>query len=140
MIKIEIPTFPIPWAAPRMSKTGGIYDIRSKEKNWLKWHVKQLYKKEPVQGYVVLDFTFYFPVPASATLKKKALMLAGEIIPTACDCTNCQKLTEDCLKNIIISDDRNVAKISSQKLYGEKENIIIKIWTLREFRNETGCR
>ncbi len=137
MIKIEIPTLPIPWSAPRMSKTGAIYDIRSKEKKWLKWHISKLYKSDPVQGYVVIDFTFYFPVPASATKKKKVQMLAGEIIPTACDCTNCQKLTEDCIKNILMSDDRNVAQISSRKLYGEKEKIIIKLWTLREFIHET---
>lgn len=140
MIRIEIPTLPIPWAAPRMTRNGHIYDVRSKEKTWLKWHVKQFYKHEVVPGYVVVDFTFIFPPPASATKKKKALMLAGEIIPTSSDCTNLQKLTEDCIKNIIISDDRNVAKITSEKLYGEKEQIIIKIWTLREYRNETSCR
>ena len=140
MIRIEIPVLPTPWAAPKMTRSGMVYDIRSKEKKWLRWHVKQLYKSFPVQGYVVVDFTFFFPVPASTTKKKKALMLAGEIIPTRADCTNLQKLTEDCIKNIIISDDRFVAKISSQKLYGEKENIIIKIWTLREFRDAVSYR
>jgi Holliday junction resolvase RusA-like endonuclease len=140
MIKIEIPTLPIPWAAPKMTRSGFVYDIRSKEKKWLRWNVKQLYTDQAIQGYVVIDFTFYFPVPSYVSKKKKALMLAGEIIPTSSDCTNLQKLSEDCVKNIIITDDRNVAQITSRKLYGEKENIIIKIWTLRDFRNETGYR
>jgi Holliday junction resolvase RusA-like endonuclease len=60
-------------------------------------------------------------------------MLAGRVIPTRCDCTNLQKLYEDCLKGLIITDDRNVAKIFSEKLYGEKDEIIIKVYTLQEF-------
>lgn len=60
-------------------------------------------------------------------------MLQGEIIPTHVDCTNCQKFSEDCLKGIVITDDRNVAKISSEKLYADKGKILIKVWTLEEY-------
>lgn len=63
-------------------------------------------------------------------------MEKGEIIPTRLDCTNMQKLYEDCLKKIVIDDDRNVAKIISEKSYAEREGIVIQVYTLKEFNNE----
>lgn len=63
-------------------------------------------------------------------------MLKGEILPTSCDCTNLQKLYEDCLKGIVIKDDRKVAKIFSEKVYGEKEGVFIQILTLKECKDE----
>lgn len=61
-------------------------------------------------------------------------MLDGEILPTNCDCTNLQKFYEDCLKNIVIKDDRYVVKITSEKLYRDKGCIFMKIYTLDEYR------
>jgi len=87
-----------------------------------------------LKGYFVIEFVFAFPIPNSTTKKEKEKMLAGEIIPTGCDCTNLQKFYEDCLKNIIIPDDRYVAKITSEKLYRNKECIFVKIYTLDEYR------
>lgn len=133
MLKIELPNVPIPWAAPKRSKDR-YYDIRALDKILTRKQLYRIYKGMPIQGYVVLDFIFYFPVPKSASKKNKELMLRGEIIPTSCDATNLQKLYEDCIKNLIITDDRNVVKISSMKLYAEKETIIMKIWTWQEFR------
>jgi Holliday junction resolvase RusA-like endonuclease len=71
---------------------------------------------------------FVFPFPKSASKAKKEKMKAGEIIPTKCDCTNLQKLYEDCLKGIVITDDRNVVYVSSFKLYGEKGRVQIKVY------------
>lgn len=65
-------------------------------------------------------------------------MLSGKIRPTHLDATNCQKFYEDCIKNILITDDRNVVKIMSEKLYGVKESILIQVWSLDEY--ESSCR
>jgi len=93
-----------------------------------------LHRDVQIPGYVVVDFVFYFPIPISTSAKKKALMLAGEILPTSCDCTNLQKFYEDCIKDILISDDRNVAQISSKKLYGDKAKVLIKVFSLQEYK------
>jgi Holliday junction resolvase RusA-like endonuclease len=135
MIELTISTIPKPWAAPRISKWGS-FDTRAKDKNVAKWLIKEQYRGYPIQGYVFLDFTFIFPVPLSTSKKKKLEMLAGNILPTGCDCTNLQKMYEDCVKGVVITDDRNVVKISSRKLYGEKGAIIIRVFPWEQVKND----
>lgn len=89
-------------------------------------------------GYVVLAFKFIFTVPKSASKKNRSLMLEGKIPPTQSDCTNLQKLHEDCLKGILIEDDRKVAKIFSEKVYGENAGIDVKIYSLEEWNHVYG--
>lgn len=135
MIQLEIPIRPTPWASPELGRGGHVYDIREPDKRVCRYLLRALYHEPPIPGYVVVEFVFIFRVPFSTSKKKKAQMLAGEIIPTRSDCTNLQKLTEDCIKNILITDDRNVAKISSEKIYGNKEKILINVFSLEEYRN-----
>ncbi len=139
MLILDLANTPIPWAAPKRVK-GKFYDIRYLDKLATRRNLHRLYRKDPIKGYVALSFVFYFSPPPSVSKKRREQMLAGEVIPTSCDCTNLQKFYEDCLKNLVITDDRNVAKISSQKLYAENDGIVIKIWTLEEFRNEVSHR
>lgn len=80
-----------------------------------------------MKGYVSVDFEFYFPYPQSASKKKIQLMEERKIYPTKSDLTNLQKFCEDCLKKIIIEDDRNVVEISSKKLYALDGHINIRI-------------
>lgn len=134
MITIKIPLPPTTWLSPKQSRRG-CYDPRSAEKRAISYLVAQQYNGPLLTEYTVLELLYHFKPPSSASKKRKSLMLKGEIIPTAKDCTNMQKLYEDCLKKIVIDDDRNVAKIISQKLYAEKDEVIINIWTLKEFKN-----
>jgi len=133
MITITIPLDPVPWAAPRLSR-GRCYDPKEKDKRAARWHVKDQYRMAPIQDYVVLCFIFIFEPPKSASKKRRLDMLAGLIIPTKGDCTNYQKLYEDCLKKIVIEDDRNVEIIGSRKLYGEKGSVVINILTRNEYK------
>lgn len=63
-------------------------------------------------------------------------MLDGKIFPTRCDCTNLQKLYEDCLKGIVIKDDRQVIVVTSYKCYGEEEGVDITVQDLFEYFKE----
>lgn len=138
MIEINIPLPPVPWAPSRITKYN-TYDPKAAEKRAARFSIQRQYDSWPLHEYVVLEFLFSFKPPASTSKKRKIQMLNGEIIPTRCDCTNLQKLYEDCLKNIVIRDDRNVAKIISEKIYAEKDNINIKIYELQEYNaNHTG--
>jgi len=134
MYKFTISYRPLPWAAPTFSKHG-VYDIRAREKLAIRYILKQSYDLDPLDEIIILKFKFIFKFPANISKKRKALILAEEIIPTRCDCTNMQKLYEDCLKGIVIKDDRKVAKIFSEKLYGERDEVIIEVHTLKEFKN-----
>jgi Holliday junction resolvase RusA-like endonuclease len=133
MITITIPLDPVPWTAARLSR-GRCYDPKEKDKRAARWHVKDQYRGDLLQGYFSIFFDFVFEPPKSASKKRREAMLCGLIIPTKGDCTNYQKLYEDCLKKIVIEDDRNVEVIGSRKLYGEKGMVIIKILTRNEYK------
>lgn len=132
MICIEVPLVPLPWAAPRRTKDG-FYDIRDKYKKELRTLLKEAYKEKPLEGYVCLFMGLYFPVPKSASAPQKVKMLKGEILPTRADCTNCQKLVEDCAKNILFNDDRNVTVVSAFKAYAMVPGIVIQVYPLKEY-------
>jgi Holliday junction resolvase RusA-like endonuclease len=133
MLLFEIPWEPQSWQAPRLGKYT-TYDPKEAEKRSVRFLIREAYKGIPLEEYVVIFMRFVFSMPQSASRIKRAQMIAGDLIPTRKDCTNCQKLYEDCLKKIVISDDRLVAKIFSEKLYGEKDRVIIKVLTLQEYK------
>lgn len=133
MITITIEGDPVPWSAPKLSR-GHVYDPKEREKQAIRYLIKQQYNEEPIQGYVCLCFFFVFSPPKSASKKKREAMLCGSIMPTRADCTNLQKLYEDCLKNVVFGDDRNVMLVHSEKAYQEKPKTIINIWS---FENAT---
>lgn len=125
-IEIHINHDPVPWTSPKLGR-GICYSAHSKYKEIFHAFIISQYKNPPLKGYVHVDFTFCFPYPKSASKKNKELMEAGKIYPTKSDCTNLQKFAEDCLKKIVIEDDRNVVQISSKKLYASSGSVHIKI-------------
>ena len=131
MIILDIPFTPVPWAAPKFSRYR-TYDPKEKDKRAARCCLASQYKGEILDEIVMLNFTFFFKPPKSATKKQRISMINGDSIPTRCDCTNLQKLYEDCLKGIVIKDDRKVEKICSQKKYAEKEHTIIYVYTKYE--------
>jgi len=137
MIVLELPIDPIPWTAPRLSRHHA-YDPKEKDKRAIRYLVKQQYELPPIDGYCSLFFLFYYKIPKSASKATRAKMLSGEIIPTKSDCTNCQKLFEDCLKKIVIVDDRNVEVIGSRKMYAEKGHVTIRILKSEEYKHLLG--
>lgn len=127
MIHIHIPFDPVPWTAPRIYGPRLVYDPREKDKRAIRQYIRHEYNGSPLQGYVGLEFTFNFKVPKSYSKTNHRLAIAGDIIPTKCDCTNLQKLYEDCLKKIVIEDDRKVFFVLSRKRYAEKGSVNIII-------------
>ena len=132
MIELEIPLRPISWKAPLKGKYT-FYDPCEKDKRSIRFYLKDQYKQDPINDYVIVKFQFLFSVPKSYSKKKKDLALSCQIFPTQKDCTNLQKLYEDCLKGIVITDDRNVIGISSKKFYAQKDSVFINIYTLEDY-------
>ena len=125
---LHIPFDPVPWTAPRLSKHR-CYDPREKDKRAIRFLIREQYTGPLITNRCALIFHYYFAPPKSASAKKKAAMLRGEIIPTKCDCTNLQKLYEDCLKGIVIEDDRIVECVFSAKKYAPKGEVRIQVLT-----------
>jgi len=132
MYQFWIDTIPVSWSAPIKGKHG-FFDKKSKQKDLVRYQLKALYKDKPLSEPVSLEFTFYLPIPKSASKKKKQMMLDNLISPTTPDTTNMQKLYEDCLQNIVIENDRLSNKISSVRYYSNTPGILI---TVRPWREE----
>lgn len=131
MIQLELHGKPISWRASQ-HKGKFHYDPKQKEKEQAKWQIRAQYRDKPIEGFVNLEFIFFFPIPKSTSRIKRRQMLAGIIPPSSCDTTNCQKFYEDCLKGIVISDDRYSKKITSDKRYSENPGVSIRVISLKE--------
>lgn len=138
MIEITLHENPVAWAAPKLGR-GHAYDPKEADKRAIRYLIRQQYTGDIITGYTVIWMDLHFEPPASASKKQRALMLSGHIIPTSRDCTNCQKLYEDCLKKIVIDDDRKVKRITSDKAFAEKGKVVIKIYTLEEYFKHANC-
>jgi len=105
----------VPWAAPRLSKEG-VYDIRGKDKQWLRWLVKEQWTKPLLSGPLEIHFKFGFVTKRIAPYHTKKP-----------DVDNLVKCVMDCLKKIVIVDDNQVFKISAEKYYSPDDHIRIEI-------------
>ena len=135
MLSLEIETDPVPWSAPVILRNGLSYNPKNKQKQWTILQVKSLYKDKPIPGFVVVDMLFREKIPKSTPKKNIPSMLAGRVRPTRCDTSNLYKFYEDCIKNILFEDDRFVAKNISEKIYGEKGAVSIKVYSLEEYES-----
>lgn len=133
MIRIDLPGIPIPWSPSRIT-TKGAFDPRSKDKEFIRWQIKIAYRGLPLAGYYRIFIQCVFPIPKSASKKMIQDIKSGKIGPTSCDSTNLQKLYEDCLKKIVIEDDRKVIDIQTKKFYGDKEKIIIEVYPVERLQ------
>ena len=132
MILLDIHYTPIPWKAPRFSRWG-TYDVQADKKSDIKKLILSQYQGEILTCPVSIEFIFYFTPPKSLS-KKKYQAYVQNLIPilNTTDCTNCQKLFEDTLQGTVIKNDKQVQKISSQKLYSTKAHVVCKIEKLFE--------
>lgn len=124
---IYIDHIPIPWSAH-----GGYgrksYDKKAKEKNEYRRQIKEQWgKKETISTPTALDIQYVMPIPKNTPKAKREQMLNGDIFHIARpDTTNLNKLAEDTLKEIVLSDDSIVVDIRGRKRYGTKP--CIQIW------------
>lgn len=74
------------------------------------------------------EITAYFPMPKSTSMKRKKMMLEGQIRHTKkCDADNLAKAVLDALNGIAYYDDSQVCELSVSKLYGDNPRVIVNI-------------
>lgn len=139
MLQFEIYGSLVPYAAHRNNGRFQ-YDPKSKEKEQIRWQIKAQHRGEPIDGAPILDFTFYFAIPKATSKIRRRQMLAGLIVPTvAPDCSNLIKLYEDCLKGIVIQDDRFVSEIVARRRFAEAPSVLIRVIPYQEKYGGAGC-
>ncbi len=71
-----------------------------------------------LQGPIEIIITAGFPIPKSASIRKREQMLRGEILPTKKpDCDNIEKIVCDALNGIAYRDDAQITEAHVRKVY-----------------------
>lgn len=91
---------------------------------------------EPLKGEIEAIIYAYFPIPQSATKKRRALMESGAIgCGTKPDADNIAKAVLDALNGLAYTDDSKVTRLVVVKLYGTEPRVEVKL-TERENCND----
>jgi Holliday junction resolvase RusA-like endonuclease len=77
---------------------------------------------------VAVRINAYFYVPISWTKKKRKQALEGAIVPGKPDLDNIAKSILDGIQNTVISDDRNVIKLTVEKRYAFQPRVEVHVY------------
>ncbi len=135
-MKFSIEGEPVGKARPRVYHTNGVtravtpektkeYERQAKIAYWGEYGHRMLYLTEPLSVEIIAEYN----IPQSASKKKRAAMLAGEICPTKKpDIDNVVKSILDALNGVAYSDDKQVVRLTAVKRYAEapKTTVLIK--------------
>lgn len=77
---------------------------------------------------VTVSINAYYKIPASATKKKTAQMMSGEILPTKKpDTDNIAKAVCDALNGVAYHDDAQVCILHVKKIYSTEPSIVVTV-------------
>lgn len=90
---------------------------------------RQAYPKaKPIEGEVRATIVAFYPIPSSASKKKKELMKEHKIRPMVKpDGDNIEKIIYDALNGIAYTDDSHITAMSFAKYYSETPRVEVKI-------------
>jgi Holliday junction resolvase RusA-like endonuclease len=131
MLIIEIPGHPLALARPRFFRKGenvGVYDSQKREKEQVQWQMKAQFRNDPFDFPMVIDLTFFMPIPKTTPKGKKKQMICGILHHVKKpDIDNLQKFVLDCMNNIVFKDDSQIIELNSKKIYAENPGTLIVI-------------
>lgn len=138
-----IPGEPVPKARPRVSKNTKraytpkktvAYEARVKEAYYNAFFNE---KPFPAGTMVAAYITAFFPIPKSATKKRRADMIAGRIFKTTRpDADNIEKAIFDALNGLAYEDDGQICYQVCSKRYAEEPRAEVKLYRLVQSREE----
>jgi len=122
---INIKGKPIPLARARAGKKG-FYDPQYQAKQNFAWEVKRIWRKEPLNKAIKVNFYFYIGMPKSWSKKKRAIkdLTLHDQTP---DLSNLIKFVEDALNDTLWKDDKLIGKIKAFKRWSNDPRTIIEI-------------
>lgn len=136
MISLDLYGIPVPQIRPRFARRGDYvhtYDPQDSLKKQFQWQIKSQYRDEPLKMPLAMDIVFFMPIPKATSGIKKRQMLVGALHhDKRPDVDNLQKFILDCLNDIVIKDDSQIADIRARKVYSDKPGTSIRIRALTE--------
>lgn len=99
----------------------------------LEWQTAYGTENFPKEAMLDMRIKAYYRIPKSASKKKRAAMLAGEIRPTKKpDMDNVVKIIADSLNNLAYYDDTQIVDCQCRKFYSENPRVEVTIINLSE--------
>lgn len=129
MIILTIDGHPIPWkrASPNW-KNRCMFDTQKKEKEQVRWQLRDQYKEPLLTMPLEVIIECYFPIPESTSKVKRSQMLASMIHHTNDpDGDNLDGFYWDCMQDVIFVNDNQIFDHRTTKLWGLKGKTVIKV-------------
>lgn len=126
MIHFTLPFHPVSWMAAIKSGRR-FFNPRDEDKRTVQAYLSAVYRGNQISVPIDLRFEFAFPYPKKLTKQQKSLKAEGKLFPAKMDTTNLIKFYEDCLKKIVITDDRNCIAVYGRKFYADEPFINIEV-------------
>lgn len=112
------------------TSSGHAYDPQAALKEKIRWEFRSQFPHAPIEGLVRIDATYYFPVPQCKLAKFKKKPDNLWYYSNTPDCDNANKLYYDCMKLIIMDDDRYVVDGYTRKLYDTNPRSVFIVTSL----------
>lgn len=138
-VRFTVEGDPVPWARPEGGKKGHRYtaDNQRAYKQVVALRAREAMKGQPpMVGAAVFSALVFLPMPKKFSKKKRALALAGGIVPAVRpDGDNYAKIVMDACNDIVYRDDGQCVDIHVSKRYSENPRLEIEV---TEWRGVTG--
>lgn len=135
-ISFSVPGEPVGKGRPRFTRTGHTYTPGKTEsyESLVRLAYGECGMVFPKGVPVRVRITACFSIPKSASKKKRAMMIAGDIVPTKKpDFDNIQKIICDAL-NGVADDDSQIVKADIEKVYSTTPRVEVNVaaWAKEE--------
>lgn len=131
---VHIPGKPIAKKRPRFARVGkGVrtYSAQETEEGRVMWEIKTAWDRAPLDRPLYVEMYFGMYIPKSTSLKRRLLMLRGDIKHIKKpDLDNLQKFYKDAMNKIVWRDDSQVCEVKVSKFYADEPFTFIKVWGL----------
>jgi Holliday junction resolvase RusA-like endonuclease len=135
MINLAVPGPPVGFARTRIARTrsGRIVPFTPKKPRNHMAFIKALFVQKypglmPLEGPLEMDILVYFPIPKSASKKRRDDMLWQRELPAKKpDASNILKIAEDALNGVAYRDDCQLVSITVMKKYSNNPHMEIKV-------------
>jgi Holliday junction resolvase RusA-like endonuclease len=136
--EFTVPGPPVPWARPRIGKSGGRRHFMTSPKDAahrqdiaLCFAGGALKPTHVLTEPVELEVFFLLPIPPSTSKVRAEWMRTGRILPTGKpDVDNLVKSVKDALSGLCFSDDALVTDVVARKRYSVDPRTDVRVFTL----------
>jgi Holliday junction resolvase RusA-like endonuclease len=97
--------------------------------------------RPPIEVPVRLELVAELPIPASWSARKRALAVAGDLLPTSRpDVDNYIKAGLDSLNEIVVRDDSQIVEISARKRFSVSPKLVMTVFPLAAGCSNRGAK